>query len=276
MAVEVGDAWAEWAALHFQGSYSITYDVGNALDWLEQALALARRERFAPEGALGIYTLGVARWFLGDPAAAEPLLAEGIDAFRALEDPDARIPSPINIAEMRIPALDGRPGFRLVLEDSFQPFVEVSCAAALSYAIVNLAGVARVLGDVARAGALLDEGTERFLAAGDERGRADVLVRRAYLSLAEGSIPDARDCLEQALEYRRRTNDRRGIGLVLSGLGMIDTDAGAYDDAEQRLAEARGLFRRAGDRWGLVIALLRTSDLEVSRGRLDAAQAALE
>ncbi len=133
-----------------------------------------------------------------------------------------------------------------------------------------------MLGDVARARALLDEGAERFLAAGDERGRADVLVRRAYLSLAEGSIPDARDCLEQALEYRRRTNDRRGIGLVLSGLGMIDTDAGAYDDAEQRLAEARGLFRRAGDRWGLVIALLRTSDLEVSRGRLDAAQAALQ
>jgi predicted ATPase len=276
VAVEVGDAWAEWAALHFQGSHSITYDVGNALGWLEQALALARRERFAPEEALGIYTLGVARWFLGDPAAAEPLLAEGIDAFRALEDPDARIPSPINVAEMRIPALGGRPGFRLVLEDSIQPFVEVSCAAALSYALVNLAGVARVLGDVARAGALLDEGTERFLAAGDERGRADVLVRRAYLSLAEGSIPDARDCLEQALEYRRRTNDRRGIGLVLSGLGMIDTDAGAYDDAEQRLAEARGLFRRAGDRWGLVIALLRTSDLEVTRGRLDAAQAALE
>ncbi len=125
MAVEVGDARAEWAALHFQGSYSITYDVGNALGWLEQALALARRERSAPEEALGIYTLGVARWFLGDPAAAE-LLCGGHRRVPRLEDPDARIPSPINVAEMRIPALGGRPGFRLVLEDSFQPFVEVS------------------------------------------------------------------------------------------------------------------------------------------------------
>jgi predicted ATPase len=275
VAKEVGDTRAEWAALNFQGSFAITYAVANALDWLEPALQLARRERFAPEEALGIYTLGVAHWFLGDPTAAETLLADGIEAFRALEEPARRIESPINVAEMRVPAVGGRPGVRIVLEDSFQPFVDVTCDAALSYALVNQASVLRVRGDFDRARALLDESDERFLAAGDERGRADVLVRRGYLNVAEGLQGHARDCLERALDYRRRTIDRRGIGLVLNGLGMIDTDAGAYPDAERRLEEARGLFRRAGDRWGLIIALLRTADLEVARDRLDAAEAAL-
>src|SRR5262249_14266726 len=259
----------------FQGSFAITNAVGSALPWLEPALALARREGFETEEALGIYTLGVAHWFLGDHAAAGSLVAGGIDAFPALDDPARRIPSPINVGEVRIPTVGGRPGVRIVLEDSFQPFVEVSCDAALSYALVNQATIVRVRGDFDRSRALLDESDERFLRADDERGRTDVLVRRAYLHIAEGSTAEARACLEQALDYRRRTNDRRGIGLALSGLGMIDTDVGDYAEAERRLDEARSLFRRAGDRWGLIIALLRTTDLEIARDRLDAADAAL-
>ena len=161
------------------------------------------------------------------------------------------------------------------VEDSFQPFVEVTCDAALSYALLNQASVLRVRGDFDRARALLDESDQRFLASGDERGRADVLVRRAYLNVAEGLPGTPGTASSARSDYRRRTIDRRGIGLVLNGLGMIDTDAGAHADAERRLEEARGLFHRAGDRWGLIIALLRTADLEVARDRLDAAEAAL-
>ena len=126
VAEEVGDARAEWAALHFQGSFAITNAVGNALGWLEPALALARRERLEAEEALGIYTLGVSHWFLGDATSAETLVADGIAAFRRLEDPNRPIESPINVAEMREPAVGGRPGVRIVLEDSFQPFVELT------------------------------------------------------------------------------------------------------------------------------------------------------
>jgi predicted ATPase len=276
VAGEVGDVRAEWSALHFLGTFAITYDVGNALGWLEEALELARREKFACEEALCVYAVGAAQWFLGEPALAEDLLAFGIEALRAVERPDDRVRSPINVAEMRLPGLGRNAGSRVVLEDTFQPFVDVSSEAALSYALVNLAGVVRERGDFGQARELLDESASRFLAAGDERGQADVLVRRAYLSLAEGSADDARDCLEQALDYRRRTNDRRGVGLVLSALGMLDTEAGAYGDAERCLDEARELFRRAGDRWGLVISILRTAELEVALGRLDAARTVLE
>jgi len=276
IAVEVGDLEAEWRALHFLGGFAITYDVGDAFDWIEQALALARRERFAAAEAIGIYTLGVAHWFTGDPDGAEELVAEGIAALRRLEERSEHIPSPANISEARLPGVNGRPGTRVVLEESLQPFVEVSCEAALSYAIANQAGLARVRGEFDRAGALLDESSLRFRQAGDDRGETDVLVRRAFLHLAEDAPAEARDCLERALAFRRDLNDRRGIGLVLSGLALIDTDAGDFESAERRLDEARGMFRRAGDRWGLVIALFRTAELEIERGRIETAEAVLE
>jgi len=276
LAVEIGDLEAEWRALNFLGVFAITYDVGDAFDWLERAVALARREGFAAAEAVGIYALGVARWFTGDRETAGQFVAEGIEAFRRLEDRSEQIPSPGNMSELRLPGTNGRPGFRIVLEESFLPFVEVSCEAALSYALANQAGLARERGDFEQSHALLDESSERFRRAGDERGVTDVLVRRAYLRLAEGAAPDARECLEQVLAFRRSLNDRRGIGLVLSGLALIDTDAGDFENAERRLDEARGMFRRAGDRWGLAIALLRTAELDIERGRVGEAEAALE
>jgi tetratricopeptide (TPR) repeat protein len=276
IAVEVGDRQAEWRALHLLGGFAITFDVGDAFDWIAQALALARREGFAAAEAIGVYALGVAHWFGGDPGRAEELVSEGIEALRRLEERSERIPSPANITETRLPEVGGRPGSRVVLEESLQPFVEISCDAALTYAIVNQAGLARVRGDFDHARALLDESNRRFLEAGDKRGQIDVLVRRAFLHLAEGASEDARACLERALASRRGLNDRRGIGLVLSGLALIDTDAGDHENAERRLDEARSMFRRAGDRWGLVMALFRTAELEIERGRIETAEAALE
>ena len=52
--------------------------------------------------------------------------------------------------------------------------------------LANQAGIVSARGDLARARALLDESAARFEDSGDERGKAAVLVRRAYLELAEG------------------------------------------------------------------------------------------
>ena len=231
-----------------------------------------------PREAIGVYTLGVVRWVLGDLGGAEARLEQSLAALQALADSGSpeRIHSPINIADMRSSDPSGRAGLRVVFEETLQPFVDVSCGAAVGYVLANLAAIARARGDLARARTLLVEAAERFEQEADERGQADVAVRRGYLELAEGSVPEARACLERALELRRRLNDRRGVGLVLAGLGLIDTTAGAYDAAERYLAEARDIFRRAGDRWGLSSTLWRTADLALERGRPAEATAALE
>jgi tetratricopeptide (TPR) repeat protein len=277
VAAEIENAHAEWRALQFLGELGVASDEADvATRWLARALALARSEGFAAQEAIGVYSLGVAYWIFGDLTRAEQLLAESLELFAALEDSDELIPSPVNIAEIRTSRHAGLPGMRVVFEDSLQPFVEVSCAAAASYVLANQAEVVGAGGDVPRSRALLDESAARFDASGDEAGKAAVLVRRAYLELVEGALPTARAALEEALELRRRQSDRRGLGLVLAGLGLIDTTAGDYRSAERHLAEARDIFRRAGDRWGLASTLWRTADLAVARGKLDDAEAALQ
>ncbi len=276
VAVEIGDRRAQWRALQFLGEGGVASDSADALPWLERALAFARAEGFAALASLGVHSLGVAHWMLGGLADADRLLDESIAGFRALEDSAETIPSPLNIAEIRTDRLERRPGVQLLFGDTLQPFVEVSCETAVSYALANQAGVARGLGDLSRAHALLDESRARFEAAEDDVGLATVLVRAAYISFVEGDLDAARRELQGALDLRTRLRDRRGRGLALSGLGLIETAAGEYDAAERHLAEARDIFRRAGDRWGIASTLWRTADLAIARDELDDAEAALE
>src|SRR5580765_2629183 len=277
VAVEIGDRRAQWRALQFLGEVGVASDSADvALPWLERALAFARAEGFAAAAALGVQSLGVAHWMLGGLTDADRLLEESIAGLRALEDTAETIPSPLNIAEIRADRLEPRPGVQLLFEDTLQPFFEVSCETAVSYGLANRAGVARGLGDLTRAHALLDESRARFEAAEDDAGLATVLVRGAYISFVDGDLEAARRQLQSALELRTRLRDRRGRGLALSGLGLIETAAGELDAAEQYLAEARDIFRRAGDRWGIASTLWRTADLAIARDELDDAEAALE
>jgi len=276
VARELADAHGEWRALQFLGESGVASDAADfATEWLERALALARREGFAAAEAIGIYSLGVAHWLLGELTRAEELVAESVELFNSLDDPEERIPSPVTVSEIRTSQLGSWPGERIVFEDTLQPFVEISCEAAIGYVLVNQAGIERARGDLTRARTLLDESTARFEEAGDDFGLAATLVRRAYLELGERAVPDARSALERALELRRRQEDRRGIGLVLAGLGFVDTAAGDYESAERLLSEARDMFRRAGDRWGLASTLWATADLAFAREDLDGAEAAL-
>ena len=98
-------------------------------------------------------------------------------------------------------------------------------------------------------------------------GTAAVLVRRAYLELAEGALDGGPSRIsKRRSSSAQRQGDRRGVGLVLAGLALGRHDRGDYRSAERELAEARDIFRRAGDRWGLASALWRTADLAFARG----------
>jgi predicted ATPase len=277
VASEIGDAHAEWRAVQFLAEFGLAGDATDvAMPWLERGLEVARRNGFAPEEAIGVYSLGVAHWILGDLARAEALVAESVVLFAALTGSSEQIISPISIAEIRTSSAGGQPRLRMVFEDTLQPFLEISCDAALGYVLANQAGLLSARGDLAGARELLEESASRFADLRDEHGRAAVLVRYAYVELAEGDVTAARFALLEALELRRGQGDRRGLGLVLVGLGLIDTTAGEYRSAEEHLTEAREMFRRAGDRWGLASTLWRSADLAFAQGRLDDAEAALE
>ena len=101
-------------------------DGETAMRYLERALALARREGFSGAEALGVYTLGVAHWLIGEPDEAEACLDESLELFRALAGSPERILSPLNINEVRFAGVQGVLGPRLVFEETLQPFMEMS------------------------------------------------------------------------------------------------------------------------------------------------------
>src|SRR4051794_687474 len=125
VASEIGDRRAEWRALQFLGELGLAADAADAaLPWLERALALARREDLKAAEAIGVYSLGLARWILGDVTGAERDVARSIELFGALVGSSRRILSPVNIAEIRTSPRGDRPALRMVFEDTLQPFLE--------------------------------------------------------------------------------------------------------------------------------------------------------
>ena len=276
VARELGHPETEWRALHLLAGLAISNDnAGPAQERLEEARGVARQAGLAAAEALCLSSLGVARWKLGDLAGAEESIAESIEAFRRLADSSELVPSPITLGEATSGPGAGF-GERIVFEDTLQPFVDVTCTAAIGRALANQAGIVRDEGDFPRARELLAEADALFRSESDRRGQADVLVRLAYLELAAGSPAEARSYLERALDLRRGLGDRRGVGMALSGLGLVHAASGEFAEAERELHEARELFRRAGDRWGLTGVLWNIADLAVARGDLDGAEAALE
>jgi hypothetical protein len=280
IAREGGDSVLEWRALHLLGASGVTReepDIG--IVWFERAIEVARQQGLAAPQALSVCCLGVALcwgpYSLENLVRGQELVEESVEQFAALAGSADRILAPLNITHTRAKSVAGLPP-RFLLEDTVQPFVEVSLAQASAHAIMNLATIARMRGDLGRARSLLDAADDRFRRLSDERGQADVSVRLAYLELTEGATQAARSSLERALESRTRRYDRRGIGMALTGLGLVAVAAGEYERADRELTDARDLYRRSGDGWGLVSALWSTADLEIARGDLDAADAALD
>jgi predicted ATPase len=272
IAEELGDARLQWRALHMLGGSAVTYYDGHAaVAWFERARRLAQAEGLPAAEASSLHSLGVAHWRLNNDTRAEELIDESITAFRELAGSPETIPAPMSVTE-----ISSRGRRLIVFEDTFQRFVEVTGSLAFGYAVADHAAIRRECGDLEGARRLLDEALRHFASLGDERGRADVLVRLAHLEITEGLPAEARAHLERALELRRLMGDRRGVGMALAGLGRVETAAGDFERAQRQLAEARDLFRRAGDFWALTSSLWSTADLELARGDLDAAESALE
>ena len=149
------------------------------------ALELARREGFAAAEAIGVYTLGVMRWVVGDLDGAEALLRRASRASGAGD----RARGAASVADQhRRHAVERplrRPGLRVVFEETLQPFADISCDAAVGYVLANLAGIARSRGDPASARRCStrrpsDSSRRTTSVAGPTSGQA------RYLELAEG------------------------------------------------------------------------------------------
>ena len=195
VALELGDAAAQWRALQFLGEFArrVRRRRTPSCTWLERgARARARRKGSPAAEALGVYSLGVARWLArrsrGRRGAAR---ARASSCFRALDgspraDPLAaehrRDPHRRAVGTATACASSSR---RRCSRSSRSP-----ARRAVGYVLANQAAIARERGDLARARELLERARRASRAADDERGQADVLVRRAVPRARRGRSRD--------------------------------------------------------------------------------------
>jgi hypothetical protein len=116
---------------------------------------------------------------------------------------------------------------------------------------MNLALLARLEGDPARAGVALAEALAVLRASGDDAGVAQALAATGRLETLHGDAERARAALRESLAIRRRLGDVRSVGLTLGLLAELERDR-----APALLSRALVMFREAGDRPGVLWMLL--------------------
>ena len=233
--------------------------------WLARGLELARREGYEAGEAIGIYSLGVVHWMLGDLDGADALLR------RASRLPRARDPSERSPRRSTSPR-SGRAG----------PTADPGCdrvrghAAAVHRDLVRSrrrlrareSGRHRACARRPAAGrALLDESAERFGAADDDRPGSR--PRPARLSRAlRGRLPTAREpragarpAAPAARPARRRARARGARPGRHDGGRVRQRGAASRRGARHLPARRRPLGPREP--------LWRTADLALARGSLD-------
>ncbi len=217
-----------------------------------------------------VYSLGVARWLLGDLAGA----GAAADRERGVVSAARRLAASGSLAaEHRRDARRGSGGADRDCGSSSRRRCSRSSRSPARRRSATCSRTRRrspaLRGEPERARSVARGGRRALRARRTtERGQADVLVRRAYLALAAG-LPGRGAGAASSSALRAAPRDarpaRRRHGAARRS-GLWRRSAASYDRAEQPLAEARELFRRAGDRWGLVSSLWRTADLAIARG----------
>ena len=110
----------------------------------------------------------------------------------------------------------------------------------------HLGTIHRMRGELESAMDFLDEAAKRRLAAGDQRGHANVLKESAGVQLRAGATERASALLHQAVSEYAAAGDPGGTADALNNLGDVLRAQGDLDGAEQAYGRSATLLRRVG------------------------------
>lgn len=236
-----------------------------------ESLDLARVAGDGPAQAAALHGLAVVRWYVGDHAEAGRMIDESLALFRALADTGDLAPTILGIGEILVPQSETGTD-RLVFQETFVPFQDVTCKVAVGYALANRGMIRRVVGQAEPARHDMTAALELFRAIGDERAVAHALGRLGNLATAAEEFASAREWLEECLAIRRRIGDSRGTGLAQGNLGNLAMAEGDTGRARVQFEESAAAFRRRGDMWGYGSALGNLASLAIVEGDLATAR----
>ncbi|MEP6638282.1 MAG: tetratricopeptide repeat protein [Chloroflexota bacterium] len=250
-------------------------DLATAEHRYRECLELAREADYRPGQASALNGLAVVRWYAGDRDDASRMIEESLALFGELTDTGELAPTILGIGEILVSEPEIGTD-RLVFQETFVPFQDVTCEIAVGYALANRGMIRRVLGDLEAARLDMTAALELFRAIGDERAIAHGLGRLGNLAAAAGQFAEAREWLEACLAIRSQIGDSRGTGLAQGNLGNLAVAEGDPASAHLPLEESAAAFRRRGDMWGYGAALGNLASLAIAEGDLGQARRWLE
>jgi serine/threonine protein kinase/tetratricopeptide (TPR) repeat protein len=134
------------------------------------------------------------------------------------------------------------------------------------------------LGKRSQAEAAFKDARERYSAAGDRWGAANVSSTFAYFLLTSGELDAAERMFQESLKTYREVGDQKGIGTALAGLAGVLRSRGNLQLAKKTYEDALAIYTDTGDRSreavarnGLANVLIDMSDERAARTMWEAA-----
>lgn len=255
---EVGDEQALAQTLHLAAPLAWVVDDGwkRAVDLVEMSRSLADTVGDVGVVASATHMLGVIALSRGASQQAERYLAEALDRLEQLPADLPPFFSAVTPGFFWEPGPGGLP--RMPFTETALLFRRIGTRQAAAYTLSNLSYAARLEGDPARAGALLEQSVSAFHRHGDRHGGGVALCHLANVHRIAGELPEARALLDRSLAIRRGLGDRRGVGVTIVNQGLVAAAAGELPYADRLLREASLLFQEMEDgpgRWGALLDL---------------------
>jgi predicted ATPase/DNA-binding SARP family transcriptional activator/Tfp pilus assembly protein PilF len=220
--------------------WSIRGYLSEGLDWLEQLLAAASRQKPATPlrpavRASALLTLGHLHWLKGDFPAAQTAHEQALAIHRETGDPQA-----------------------------------------IATSLYHLGITAYRQDDYARAETYLRESLLLSTELEDQGGIARVLLNLGNLAYEQRQYRHARELLEQSLEIERRLGNRQRVANALNNLGLVAANEQEFELATRLFEEVLAIHRDLKDNYGAAIALSNLGGVVRKSGDREAAWALLK
>ncbi|HET7856728.1 MAG TPA: tetratricopeptide repeat protein [Gaiellaceae bacterium] len=139
-------------------------------------------------------------------------------------------------------------------------------------ALMALAGVLSLSGDLRRPQALLARAQQLYEEAGDSYGLALCLLGQAWIEMGRADFDLARELAQAGFELAEHLDDKGLQGLAHNHLGLIASKQGDVSSATELLEGAVAHWREGGNDVGAAAALSNLANLRLTTGDLAGAE----
>ncbi|HEV2461320.1 MAG TPA: tetratricopeptide repeat protein, partial [Ktedonobacterales bacterium] len=223
----------------WQGEYAV------AADWLEQAVALARRAGDWRTTALALNSLGLVAFDQGDRERAAAHVEESLALYREVGDRRGIGLELNNLGHVAVNRDDLERGEALHME-ALALFREVGDRMDIALALNSLGVVAVYGGDLERGATLCAEALALWRQVGDQQGIVRALGSVGWVALKRGEVAQAEALIREALALDRELGDPRRCAEDLEELASIAGVAGKERCAARLLGAATALRETLG------------------------------